>query len=417
MPTTAANAGGSFTSFPSSLSGPIPGDRATGHIQRKVVDWVENLAPQDTPILNKIKKGAAYDQAKIEWGSGGNLQHTSTVGSGGIDNQTSTTTLPVATGEGVRFQKWQLIAVYNLDANSLADFTTKEIMWLNADPGANSVTVVRAQGGTSATAYTQGAKIEIIGTAVPEASDFSLSPTVFGDFYSNYFQTFQVGHNITEVANVTPNFEFDSGNHIARLMRDAGKRAKLLLEKDICQGGPQEGTNASGASVRPSTMAGFPYYIPAANKVNCSGAKISPYDVESIGAQLWDTVGDSAGKTLVMSMRTARYFDSMLDSYKQSGMNDTKITQKFTEFETRVGAWQIMHTRWVPEGVIFGVNWSNMSLHPYKGMDWTEKEHTTDGAYLWRSIYGRFTLVCTAPETMFQIYGFDTDLANYDRVF
>lgn len=71
----------------------------------------------------------------------------------------------------------------------------------------------------------------------------------------------------------------------------------------------------------------------------------------------------------------------------------------------------------MPEGVIFGVNFKNLSLHPFKGMDWTEKEHVTDGAYLWRSIYGRFTLVCKAPETMFQIYGFDTDLGNYDRTF
>lgn len=416
MPTT-VRSNPTFTSSPDSTYGWVPGDAATGHIQRKVVGFVDNLAPQDTPILSKISKKEEYDQNKIEWGTSANLQHTSTVGSGGIDSSGATTSLPVATGEGSRFQKYQLIAIYQLDANSQPDFTQKEIMWLNADPGANSLTVVREQSGTTAIAFTQGAKIEILGTAVPEAVDFTVSPTVFGDFYWNAFQTHQVGHNITEVANAIPNFEFEKGNHIARLMSDAGKRAKLLLEKEILQGGRQLGTNAGGSSNRPSTMAGFPFYIPSANKVNCNGAKISPYDIENIGAQLWDTVGDNAGKTLVMSMRTARYFDSMLDSYKQSDMNNTKITQQFTQFNTRVGSWDIQHTRWVPEGVIFGVNFKNLSLHPFKGMDWTEKEHVTDGAYLWRSIYGRFTLVCKAPETMFQIYGFDTDLGNYDRTF
>lgn len=415
MPTTVRNT--VLTSSPDAAVGWVPGDAATGHIQRVVVDFMENLAPQDTPILNQIKKGEAFDQNKIEWGSSANLQHTSTVGSGGIDSSGATTTLPVATGEGVRFQKYQLIAVYALDANSQPDFTQKEIMWLNADPGANSLTVVREQGGTTAIAFLQGARVEILGTAVPEAADFTVSPTVFGDFYYNYFQTIQVGHNITEVANATPNFEFDRANHISRLMGDAGKRAKLLMEKQICQGGRQIGTNAGSGAARPSTFAGFPSFIPSANKVNCNGAKISPYDIENIGAQLWDTVGESAGKTLIMSMRTARYFDSMLDSYKQSGMNDTKITQQFKQFDTRVGSWNIQHTRWVPEGVIFGVNMKNMSIHPFKGMDWTEKEHTTDGAYLWRSIYGRYTLVCKAPDTMFQIYGFDTDLGNYDRTF
>jgi hypothetical protein len=413
MPTIASNRAGAFTSYPSSLSGPIPGDRATGHIQRLVVDWVDNLAPQDTPLLNKIKKGKAYDQNKIEWGSSGNLLHTAEVDNNPLaDNGT---TLNVASGQGVRFQVYQLLALYNLDDNDQPDFTTKEIVWVTAITN-DALTIVRAQGGTTATAFAQGAKVEILGTAVPEADDFTKSPTVFGDFYSNYFQTIQVGHNITEVANATPNFEFESSNHIARLMRDAGKRAKLLLEKEIVQGGPQEGTNASGA-VRPSTMAGFPYYIPSANKFNCEGQKINPYDIETMGAQLWDTVGDEGAKTLLMSMRTARMFDPMLDNMKQLDGNTTTFRSEFTKFQTRVGTWDIMHTRWVPEGVIFGVNTNRLSIHPFKGMEWTEKEHSTDGAYLWRSIYGRYTLVCTAPETMFQIYGFDTDLGNYDRVF
>ena len=398
------------TSFPASLSGAIPGDRATGHIQRRVVDWVENLAPQDTPILGKVKRGKEYDQQKIEWGSGANLAHQATL-EGAING--SVTSLAVESGQGARFQKYQLLAAYELDANSQPDFTTKELMWVTAISG-DTLTVVRAVGGTTGLSFSDGARIEILPTAIPEGFDFTKSPTVFGDFYSNYFQTVEVGHNITEEANVTPNFEFDSSNHIARLMRDAGRRAKLLLEKDLVQGGPQEGTNASGAE-RPSLLAGFPYYIPSANKVNLNGATVSPWDIEEIAAQLWDSVGESGARTLVMSMRTARYFDGMLMGYKQSMMDNTSIDMQFKNFSTRMGGYEIMHTRWVPEGVIFGVYWDNMSLHAYKGMDWTEKEHSTDGAYMWRSIYGRFTLVVRSPETMFQLYNFDTALANYGR--
>lgn len=400
-----------YTSYRTGLSGPVPGDAATGHIQRSVVDWVENLAPQDTPLLNKIKKGKQLNQAKIEWGSGANLSHTASL-EGAID--ASQTSIAVESGQGVRFQKYQVIAVYDLDTNSQPDFTTKELMWVTAI-STDTLTVVRAFGGSTGATHADASKIEIMGTAVPEGADFTRSSTVFGDFYSNYFQLVQKGHNITEEANVTPNWEFDSSNHIARLMRDAAQRAKLELEKLIVQGGPQEGTNASGAE-RPSSMAGFAYYIPSANKFNCSGLKISPYDIESMGAQLWDSVGDSAAKTLIMSMRTARYFDGMLNGYRQGSMDSTSITPMFKSFDTRVGEYQIVHTRWIPEGVIFGVNMNNLSLHAYQGMDWTEKEHSTDGAYMWRSIYGKFTLVCRAPETMFQIYGFDTDLGNYGRV-
>jgi len=93
-----------------------------------------------------------------------------------------------------------------------------------------------------------------------------------------------------------------------------------------------------------------------------------------------------------------------------------KINTVFRRFETRFGVFEIVPTRWVPEGIILGINVDNLSLHPYQGMDWTEKEHTTDGAYIWRSIYARYTLKCLAPETMFKLYGFDTDLDNYGRV-
>lgn len=399
-----------YTSFPASLSGPIPGDAATGHLQRSVIDFVENLAPQDTPIFSKISKGKPYNQAKIEWGTGANLQHTASLEGAYTSGDT---VVNVESGQGVRFQRYHLCAMYDLDDNDQPDFTTKMIFWVTSI-SSDALTVVPAQAGTSNRSFSDGAKIEIMGTAVPEGFDFTRSSTVFGDFYSNYFQLFQKGHNLTEEANVTPNWEFQSTNHIARLMRDAGKRARLEIEKEIIQGGPQEGTNASGAE-RPSTMAGFPYYIPSGNKTNCNGEKISPYDVETLGAQLWDSVGDSAAKTLIMSMRTARYFDGMLNGYKQSGMDETGITMQFKNFSTRVGEYNIMHTRWVPEGVIFGVNLDNLTLHPYQGMDWTEKEHQTDGAYLWRSIYAKYTLVVRAPETMFQIYNFDTDLGNYGR--
>lgn len=399
------------TSFRSGLNGAIPGDAATGHLQRSVVEWVENLAPQDTPLLNKIRKGRAYNQAKIEWGQGANLLHTATV-SGTLTS--GATTLNLGSGEGVRIQQYQTLRLYNLDANSQPDFNDSEIVWVTAR-SSDALTIVRAQGGTSATQFEDGAKVEILPTAIPEGFDFTKSPTVFGDFYSNYFELIQQGHNITEEANVTPNWEFDSTNHIARLMRAAGMRAKLHLEKQICQGGGQEGTNAAGVE-RPAMMAGFPEYIPSANKTNLNGLRISPYDIETEGAALWDSVGEAAGKTLIMSMRSCRMFDGLLNRYRQADMNDTSITPMFRSFETRFGTFDIMPTRWVPEGVVFGLNFKNLSIHPYQGMDWTEKEHSTDGAYLWRSIYGKFTLVCLAPDTMFQIYGFDTDLGNYGRV-
>lgn len=401
------------TSFPASLSGPIPGDAATGHIKRAVVDYVENLAPLDTPLLKLIKKGKAYNQQKIEWITGADVQHTANIAED-LDNVETDVTL--AAGQGVRVQKYQVIALYELDANGEPDFATRELMVVTAISG-DDLTVIRGQGGTAARTFTNGAFVEILASAIPEGEDFVTSPEAFGTFYHNFFQTVQKGQRITEEANVTPNWEFDNGNHIARIMRNVGLRAKRELEKTIIQGGKQQGTNAAGNSKRSSMMGGINDFIVAAGDVtNLGGRPITPYDIEQSGANLWDSVGDSGAKRLLMSMTTARMFDGLLQKWKQGDLDDTSVDLTFRKFETRFGVFEILPTRWVPEGVVFGINTDELSLHPYEGMDWTEKEHSTDGAYIWRSIYAKYTLKVTAPETFFKIYGFSTNLRDYGRV-
>ena len=236
----------------------------------------------------------------------------------------------------------------------------------------------------------------------------------FGTWLYNYTELTQKGSRITFEANEIPNWEFDNGDHIARLMTQNAIHAKRNVEDKIFRGKRHAGDIANDI---PSTMGGFPTFIPSENRVNLSGYPVDPYDIESIGATLWDSVGDAAAKTLIMSMRTARMFDGIMQKYRQADMDDDSMNLQFKKFSTRFGEFQIAHTRTCPDGVIYGVNFNNLSLHPFKGMDWTEMEHTgVNGAYKWRSIFGRFTLVAKSPETMFEIYGFSNDLTNYGRI-
>lgn len=404
-----------LTSYPSSLSGPIPGDAATGHIKREVTDYVEALAPMDTPLLKMIKKGKSYSQPKIEWITGADVQHTATLNEA-LDSSETDVTLD--SGQAARVQVYQTIAVFEPDDAGEPDFATREIMWVTAvDTTTDVLTVVRAQGGTSAGTFADGAHVEILSSAVPEGEDFVISPDAFGTFYHNFFQLVQKGARISEEGNVTPNWEFQNGQHISRIMKRVTMRAKRELEKAIVQGGKQQGTNASGSSKRPAMMGGINDFIAAAGDVtNLNGRPITPFDIEQAGANLWDSVGDAAAKKLLMSMTTARMFDGILQKYKEGQLNDTSVDLTFDKFTTRFGQFEIVPTRWIPEGVVYGVNTDELSIHPYEGMDWTEKEHSTDGAYIWRSIYAKYTLKCLAPETFFKIYGFDTDLSNYGRV-
>jgi hypothetical protein len=401
------------TSFPVSLSGDVPGDAATGHVMRSVVDVVDNLAPMDTPVLRLIKKGKSYNQPKIEWITSADVGHTSAFAEAVSIGETA---VDVTTGHGVRFKQYDVIAAYDLDAAGNPDFATREIMHVTA-VNTDTLTVIKAQGGTTDQAFDSGAFIEILASAVPEGEDFVVSPNAYGTFYTNFFQTIQEGKRLSEEANVTRNWEFDNANHIARQMKNAGMEAKRKLEKSIIQGGKQQGTNAAGSSQRASMMGGINDFIVEGGHVtNLLGNPLSLWDIENEGAALWETVGDEGAKKLLMNMSTARMFDGTFMKYRTEGELDaTKISTIFKSFETRFGIFEVVPTRWVPEGIILGVNVDHLSIHPYEGMDWTEKEHSTDGAYLWRSIYGKFTLKVLAPETMFKLWNFDTDLANYGR--
>ena len=412
MPTILNN--DTITSYPVSLSGDTPGDASTGHVKRAVVDIVDNLAPYDTPVLRMVKKGKSYNIPKIEWITSADMEHTSALAEA-LD--TSETGVDVTSGHGVRFQVYQTIGVYEDDAAGNPDFSTRELMWVTA-VNSDTLTVVRAQGGTSARTFSSGAHVELLASAVPEGEDFVTSPNAFGTFYHNFFQLVEKGHRITEEANVTPNWEFDRGNHVSRLMKNAGMEAKRELEKSLIQGGKQQGTNASGSSQRPSMLGGINDFIVEGGHVtNLNGNPLNIMDIENEGSSLWDTVGDEAAKKLLMSMRSARMLDGTFMKYRTNGdLDEDTLNTVFRKFETRFGVFEIVPTRWVPDGVIFGVNVDHLSIHPFEGMDWTEKEHSTDGAYIWRSIYGKFTLKVLAPETMFKIYGFDTDLGSYGRV-
>lgn len=408
---------GTTYGVPTSLGGTIPGDAATGHLMRDVRGFVANLAPQNTPILDAIMKNSkgvkAGTQAKLEWGSGANLPHNAAVGAGAYTS--GATTLNVATGQGARFQQWHKLAIYDLDANGQPDLSTKMVAVVNGEPNADALPIAPAQGGTSNRSFAAGARVEIIGVALPEGGDFTVAPEVYGDWYNNYYQLYEKSAIVTFEGDVTPNYEFQE-RELARQIRDKTMRLKLEQEKDLIQGGKQAGDLTTSPKT-PSMLGGIDGFVPSANTVNLAGFRVTPYDIETEGAALWDSVGDAAAKKLLMSMRTARMFDGEMNKYREATMDSTSVNLQFKGFQTRVGTYDIVPTRWVPEGVIYGVNFDNLYLIPYAGMDWQEKEHATDGAYKQRSIFGKFTLKVESPETIFKLYGFDTNINNYSRVF
>ena len=422
MPSTIQR--GTSYSVPVSLGGSIPGDAATGHVQRDVARFVTDLYEQEFPFLNEMMRrgrstrpsGLKGNQYKAEWGSEGFLPGFARL-NGAITSGAAT--LAVTTGQGVRGQVAQRIAVYDVDAQSgvggnpvLPDWDTKEEMRIT-DISTDTFTVERAQAGTSARAFSDQAYIQFLSTALGEDDDFTIGPNVFGEFYFNYYQERAIKARVTIQANNTGNWEYTE-REMARKMARNGIEVKRQIDRELFQGGKQAPNLSTG--VKPM-MGGFLSFVPSANTFDLADAKIGPYDVETAGVTLWESVAGKGAKRLFMNMTTARFFDGLMNKYKMAGMNDTSVDLRVMEFTTRVGTYRIEPTRNLLPGLVLGVNLDYAHLIPFEGMDWDEKDHATDGAYLERSIFGNHTLVVEAPETMFLLKNMNLDLNAYGRVF
>src|SRR5690349_17359360 len=143
-----------------------------------VASWAMRLEPYETPLLSTIGIGKAFSQDIVYFGQSYKLPNTSALAEADDGSETA---LDVTSGHGLRFQVYDVIAVIDyVSGSTRTNESTKELMWVTAI-STDTLTVVRAQGGTSAVTHASGALIQIIGTALPHNTDHVLSPQRRGD--------------------------------------------------------------------------------------------------------------------------------------------------------------------------------------------------------------------------------------------
>lgn len=392
-------------------TGVTGGTVPTANVIVDLSTWKPFVQPTNTPILNKIKKGPAHDQRLIQWGQSQFTAHKSAL-NGSLTN--NATTVNVTAGDGVLFQQNSLIAVYDLitgtgTASSPAryDYTTKELMWVTA-VSTDALTVVRAQGGTTGVTHTDKALVEILAPHEPQLQDHTISPVTRGFQYSNYFSRIAGGVKMDRAFQNMPTYEF-KGDQLANDVKNEATRLMLLLEKTVVHSGKQAGNPSTPL---PEMMGGFLSFI-TTNVYNQSGATLSVAQMETAMRDLFNKVDESAAKTWVMSANTAAVFDTFLNPYRTMFTNETQATVMLDQIKLRWGTYDIGVSRWMPDGVIAVVDFSEMSLVPFKGLDWHQVDHPVNGDYAWRSISGDFSLIVGNEPVMGLITNFNTDIAQY----
>ena len=399
---------GSLNTYSTALTnGSYPADSA----MIEFTNWARALAPWQTPFLDWIGYGPAINQPVFYFGQSYRPELESTVGSGGIDSSGATTALPVATGTGYRFSKWDIIALFD---TGTTDWVPTEIMWVTADPTANGLTVDREQQGTTATAFVETDRILIIGHAEPQNEDHNESSVVRGDRQFNYFQRFADGVSADIAAQNQPTFEHATNPMLADFEEKMLKQRRLLERAVLFNQAPVLGTPASGAKIA-SQMGGLDNFI-TTNDVSVSGAVLTKAVFDDVLGDLFDTVDQSLAKVIVMSYRTKALINKWYNPIRMVTDNPTNVQERVDTLTTDFGSFSFKAFQNFPEGVVYILDPNEIDVHPFAGADWhiTERSGEQHGAdHDHKYFSGDFSLSVRNEAALAKLSNFSTTVADY----
>lgn len=388
-------------------NGSIPGDAATGHVKRLVDEYVEAFDPWVTPTYSKIlsdgEKGV-MNQMKVEDGIKRQRLLTVPLTS---NYSTTGTTLTVGTTNIALLQKNMVFQIED------------EVFWATADPdtAAGTIAVAFAQAGTTNANHASGKDVMVIGLATTfDGPTYPNAPSIYGDFVYNHPQRFASQHPLDELAIVTPDWERDGANKLAELMEEETKYVKLIVNRTCLRGKRQEGTLATGAT-RPALMGGIGSFLTTnVGTVSPSGSNLSPYHIEDITSTVWNKYRQMA-TTMVMNLNTKRIWNRLINPYRQGTLEDTSLTLKFDTVELETGTFTAFIEPDMPDGEIWGIDFSGIKWFTYQGQDWDIRD-TTDPTRMAMSkaITGTFSMLMPGEPLMWKISGFNTSLSAYPPI-
>lgn len=391
-----------------STGGLIP----TDNVIIQIASWADALEPRRTPVLSKIKKGSAVDQIKLEWGQSYHTPVSGTINEN-LNNTDDDTVITLTAGEAKYIQKWMVLEIIPyVSGTTQLDYSKREQVWVTHDPANDNDITVRRGYGSVKQANPSGSYWAVCGVAMPYNENFTLSPFTRGDRIYNVPQRFfgMVGSDVA--ARNTPSYEY-SGDQMLADMKTETMRQKFFLERAVISGSRYDSTSVANAN----TMGGIKWFINESSPHNydLGGKTLSAYDFEDLFRTMFKEIDDGGAKTVMMGPDTAALWDTLLNPYRQATTKDSSINLMTDSMKFRWGTVNIEPTIHLPEGEILVVDFSDISLHPYKGCDWQTKTLATDGPYDKMAIWGDFTLKVNRPQRMARLYNFNTNPASYPR--
>jgi len=355
-----------------------------------VSDIVSIVSPFETPLLDRLGDGQRAATSTVhEWLEDTLLPNTDAVNDATYTSTTVDTSFVVDHAD--RFRVGDQIQVN--------PGVSREVMLVTAiDTGANTLTVVRGYGGTTAAALADNQAIRILGNAALEGDDRPAARFTSRARKLNYTQIFTAGVEVSgsqlaarQIA-LADETDFQKQERLRELVRD--------LENCIINGVAPAATQQGSATVR-RTMKGIIPFIATNIFANGSGEfpsgsgsgtdLLTEEQINTALRNIWD---QSAGKidTIVVNGFQKRRINSFITTTQRFSAQNESFKNMVSVYESDFGVCQVVLSRWVPADTVLLLDSSRIGVLPLAGRSFHFKKLASTGDSEVGMVLGEYTL-------------------------
>ncbi|MEZ6233769.1 MAG: DUF5309 family protein [Phycisphaerales bacterium] len=352
-----------------------------------VSDIVSIVSPYETPLLDHLGDPRAPALSTVhEWIEDALLPNTDLI------NQTSftpsaTAATSITVDNGAYFQVGDLVRP---DESS-------EVMLVTAI-ATNTLTVVRAYGGTAAHALANNMKLTILGNAALEGAAAPAARFTTRARRSNYTQIFTATVEVSgsmqaaRAAGVADEADYQKAERMRELLRD--------LENTVLNGVAPSATQQGSSTVRRS-MNGIinsiatNIFTPGTGGFPLGGGagedELTETLINAAMRRIWDNASGPVD-TIVVGGAQKRRINEFLSAQRGYAPSDTTLRSLVSVYESDFGVCRIITSRWMPAGVALFLDSSRIDVLPLAGRSFQARPLATTGDAISLQILGEYTL-------------------------
>ena len=348
-----------------------------------ISDLVAINSPHETPLLDALGDPARAAHSTVhEWLEDALLPNTDQINDSTYANGLTDTTFVVDHAD--RFRVGDQIKIDTHD----------EVMLVTGvNTGTNTLTVVRAYGGTTAETLFDNAALVILGNAALEGDDAGAARFTARSRRTNYTQIFTSTVEVSgsELAvrqvGVRDELDYQKLQRTREILRD--------LENSVLNGRAPAATQEGSATVR-RTMRGIRSFI--ASNVFEPGVGAFPADLdlseEQINLALRQIWKSSNGHVdlIVVGGQEKRQINQFVAVHRNFTPNSDTYRDNVAVYESDFGICRVVLSRWVPPGSVYLLDSSRIEVMPLAGRSFHYKALASTGDRDSGQVIGEYTL-------------------------